>query len=79
MTVVGVSGGRQGGVGWGGVGGRAYGIASAEFLLCSDHRSASLGGVESALASYDGFSCCSSRSTGLAPDLRDGIPVIHLG
>ena len=53
-----------------------YRVASAKLLLCSDDRSASLGGVERGFASDDRLSCCSAPA-GLASNFRDGVPVIH--
>ena len=55
---------------------RAYGVASAEFLLCADDGAASLGCVESGFAPYDCLSC-GATPAGLAANFRYGIPVIH--
>lgn len=53
-----------------------YSVTSCELLLCAYDCSASLRGVESALASDDCLSC-SAAATSLAPNFGDGVPVIH--
>lgn len=51
-------------------------VASSEFLLCADHSTAALSGVEGCVAADDGFSL-GAAAAGFAPDLGDGVPVVH--
>ena len=57
--------------------GRTYRVTSAEFLLSSNNGSASLSSVQSRFAAHDGL-LGGSAAAGLASNLRDGVPVIHL-
>lgn len=56
----------------------AYGIGGTEFLLRGNDPAGALGGVECGLALHDGLAL-GGAATGLAADLGNGVPVIHVG
>ena len=51
-------------------------VASSKFLLCANHITTALGGVESSIAADDGFSL-GAAAAGFASDLGDVVPVVH--
>lgn len=53
-----------------------YRVTRCEFLLRPQDRTAALRLVQRRLATHDRLAGRAS-ATGLAPDLRDGVPVIH--
>lgn len=59
--------------------GETYSIASTVFLLSTDDGAAALGSVEGTLPAHDSLAWSASAAAGLAPNLGDAVPVIHLG
>jgi hypothetical protein len=57
--------------------GKTNRVASTVFLLRPNDTSAALGGVEGALPAHDGLAWSTTAAAGLAPNLGNGIPVIH--